>query len=81
VTFISYETLLRLISDKGVSSRATMVFVSLLALVGFFFFGVAVVFVWVVLILFYQEKVPASGSAETLSPRSITCARYPKTGT
>jgi hypothetical protein len=50
------------------------------ALLLVFFVGV-VFFAWVVLILFYQEKVPASGSAETLSPRSITCARYPKTGT
>jgi hypothetical protein len=54
--------------------------VALRALLLVFFVGV-VFFAWVVLILFYQEKVPASGSAETLSPRSITCARYPKTGT
>jgi cell division septal protein FtsQ len=49
--------------------------VALRGLVGFFFFGVAVVFVWVVLILFFQEKVPASGSAQTLSPRDTTRER------
>jgi hypothetical protein len=59
------------------SCRLVVAFEALLLV---FFVGV-VFFAWVVLILFYQEKVPASGSAETLSPRSITCARYPKTGT